>query len=321
MKKVKNIFINIYIFIELFCSLCCLLNKHDKEHVLIDINNKESLKSNNISYDKSISDFDKVFKKIKNIKQRIEEGIEEINISQKKIFNEITTSFEDQRNKLNRKEKQLKLELDEKVKQIKEELNKFLNDVNQLILFNERTNKAIENFEKTNNTEEIRALYYISEININNEKTKEFLKIPIRNLDITFNSDLNTLDYKDYYFSGIPVPKNIKTEIQGNVILSWDIDKFKVKDFDNKKIKYEVEIKKDNEIFSNESYEKIMHLDRQKLNNDCEIKIRTIYDDIYGNWSEIQKFNINNSQNYFCSYKTYKVGSIKNNNNPFLNYN
>ncbi len=57
------------------------------------------------------------------------------------------------------------------------------------------------------------------------------------------------------------------------------------------------------------------------MNNDCEIKIRTIYDDIYGNWSEIQKFNINNSQNYFCSYKTYKVGSIKNNNNPFLNYN
>ena len=298
-----------------------MLNKHDKEHILIDINNKESLKSNNISYDKSISDFDKVFKKIKNIKQRIEEEMEEINISQKKIFNEITTSFEDQRNKLNRKEKQLKLELEEKVKQIKEELNKFLNDVNQLILFNERTNKAIENFEKTNNTEKIRALYYISEININNEKTKEFFKIPIRNLDISFNSDLNTLDYKDYYFSGIPVPKNIKTEIQGNVILSWDIDKFKVKDFDNKKIKYEVEIKKDNEIFSNESYEKIMHLDRQKLNNDCEIKIRAIYDDIYGNWSEIQKFNFNNSQNYFCSYKTYKVGSIKNNNNPFLNYN
>ena len=152
-------------------------------------------------------------------------------------------------------------------------------DTNKLILFNERTNRAFENFEKTNNKEEIKALYYISEININNEKTKEFFKIPVRNLDITFNSDLNTLDYKDYYFSGIPVPKNIKTEIQRNVILSWDIDKFKVKYFDNKKIKYEVEIKKDNEIFSNESYEKIMHLDRQKLNNDCEIKIRTIYDE------------------------------------------
>ena len=78
------------------------------------------------SYEKSISEFDKVFKKIKNINQTIEEEMEEINIRQKKIFNEITTSFEDQRYKLNRKEKQLKSELEEKVKQIKEELKKFL---------------------------------------------------------------------------------------------------------------------------------------------------------------------------------------------------
>ena len=61
--------------------------------------------------------------------------MEEINISQKKIYNEITSSFEDQRNKLNRKEKQLKLELDEKVKQIKEEINKFLNEANNLIIY------------------------------------------------------------------------------------------------------------------------------------------------------------------------------------------
>ena len=59
------------------------------------------------------------------------------------------------------------------------------------------------------------------------------------------------------------------------------------------------------------------------MNNDCEIKIRTIYDDIYGNWSEIQKFNINNSQNFsrcnpFCSFQKRQNDNY-NNNNPFLN--
>ena len=277
------------------------------------------MKKYNISFDKSVSEFDQIFKKAKITKQRIEEEIEEINIAHKKLINEITTSFEEKHIQLNRKEKQLKLELDEKVKKIKEELNKFLIESKNIILFCERSSKAIENYEKKNYVEDIETLYYISEININNEKTKEFFKIPKRNLDISFNSDLDVLDYKDYYFSGIPVPNNIKKEIQGqNVIISWDINNFKLKEFDMKNIKYVLEIKNGDKFYSNETTEKKMLLDMYKLNNFFEIKIKASIDDIFGNWSEMKKFQTQ-EPNFIIFSNTGCFGEQNNKNlNPFL---
>ena len=133
-EKSKYYFLMLLKKIELFCPSCCLLNKHDKDHNIININNKDSFKKYDISYDKSIYEFDKLFKMAKNTKQRIEEEKEELNLSHKKIINEITSSFEEQRLKLNRKEKQLKLELDEKVKTIKEELDKLLIESNNIII-------------------------------------------------------------------------------------------------------------------------------------------------------------------------------------------
>ena len=267
---------------------------------------------------------------------RIEEEMEGLNILHTKIINEITASFEEQRIKLNRKEKQLKLELDEKVKKIKEELGIFLIESNKviiyyillikikkyinicdLILFCERTNQAIENYEKKNNKKEIETLYYISEININNEKTKEFLIKAIKNIDISFNSDLNTLEYKDYYFIGIPIPKNIKNEIQGrNVIITWDIDIFKLRELDTKNIKYLLEIKNGNKVYSKETVDKKIYLDISKLNNNYDIKIRAFIDDIYGNWSEIKSFK-NNQQNFGLFNNNMGEQNNKNE-NPFF---
>ena len=248
---------------------------------------------------------------------RIEEEMEGLNILHTKIINEITASFEEQRIKLNRKEKQLKLELDEKVKKIKEELGIFLIESNKIILFCERTNQAIENYEKKNNKKEIETLYYISEININNEKTKEFLIKAIKNIDISFNSDLNTLEYKDYYFIGIPIPKNIKNEIQGrNVIITWDIDIFKLRELDTKNIKYLLEIKNGNKVYSKETVDKKIYLDISKLNNNYDIKIRAFIDDIYGNWSEIKSFK-NNQQNFGLFNNNMGEQNNKNE-NPFF---
>ena len=134
-------------------------------------------------------------------------------------------------------------------------------------------------------------MYYISEININNEKAKEFFKIPIKNLDISFNSDLNTLDYKDYCFSGIPIPKNIKKEIQGQYAnISWDVDNFRSNEYDIRKIKYLLEVKNGDKFYSKETAEKRMSLNIYNLNNNYELKIRTFIGDIQGNWSEIKSF-------------------------------
>ena len=150
-------------------------------------------------------------------------------------MDEITASFEQQHNNLKEKEKNIKSELDLKVTKIKEELENFLMESNDILISCERIEKAIKYYEKKKINNEIKTLYYISEINKNNEITKDFIKKQIKNIEINYNSDLNKLEYKDYYFSGIPIPKNIKTEEQeGKLIIYWDIEYFMFKDFNLK---------------------------------------------------------------------------------------
>ena len=150
-------------------------------------------------------------------------------------MDEITASFEQQHIKLKEKEKNIKSELDLKVTKIKEELENFLMESNDILISCERIEKAIKYYEQKKINNEIKTLYYISEINKNNEITKDFIKKQIKNIEINYNSDLNKLEYKDYYFSGIPIPKNIKTEEQeGKLIIYWDIEYFMFKDFNLK---------------------------------------------------------------------------------------
>ena len=294
----------------------------------MDINNNKAMEFFNISIEKTISEFDENFKRAKNIKNRIEEEIGEINNSYKKIVNEMTVFFEEERIKLYRKETQLKSELEEKMKQNKELLEKYLVESNNIISFCENTNKAIEYYQKKINTEEIVKLYYISEINETNDKVKEFFIKPFKNIDISFNSELNAINYKDYCFNGIPVPKNIKNENQGNygnniIIISWDIDDLKIRDYDIKNIKYLLEIKNDDKIYTKETSGKRIEWDRNKLNKDYEIKIRAFIKDIYGNWSKVEKFSNINSNNSGQSFgnSLFSIPNNKSNSNPFINNN
>ena len=189
--------------------MCFFTYEHDIAHCVIDINNKEFLEENNITYKDSISEFDKVFDKAKDIKKKIEEEIEKINNLHSKIMDEITKSFEVQRIKLNEKENEIKYELDIKVTKVKEELEKFLIESNDILISCERTEKATKYFKKKNNGNDIRYLYYISEINKNNEKAKELLDKPIKNMKVSLKID-NTLEFKEYYINEIdPKEENI----------------------------------------------------------------------------------------------------------------
>lgn len=177
--------------------MCFFTYEHDIDHCVIDINNKEFLEENNITYKESISEFDKVFDKAKDIKKKIEEEIEKINNLHSKVMDEITKSFEEQRIKLNEKENEIKYQLDIKVTKMKEELEKFLTEANDILISCERTEKATKYFEKKNNDNDIRYLYYISEINKNNEKAKEFFDKQINNMNISLKND-NKLEFKEY---------------------------------------------------------------------------------------------------------------------------
>ena len=257
--------------------------------------------SNNISYKESINELDKINKKAKIIKERIENEIKKIEASQIKAFSEITSSFREKQFELYKEEKKLKNELVIKVKEIKNELEKSLKESDKILLYCEKIILANKNLEENNN--ELKKLYYISEMNIKGEELRKILNKPKRNLDIYFDSELDKVSYKDYYFGGIPTPKDIKYEIKGNcLLLTWNISKMSIEDSYNFFI---IQIKTNNKELTYKTLFSNYLLTEYEINVEYEVKVRTsLYDDL-GDWSEIKKFKINdysgNKRNIFLS--------------------
>lgn len=249
------------------------------------------MEDNGISYKDLISEFDEIFQKAKNLKIKIESEIEKIDGTYKNIENEIVLSFKKQHIELDEKEKNLKLELNVKVKQIREELEKNLTISSNILLSCEKTNENIKKFEtKINN--DIKTLYYISEINKNKEKAKEFINKKIRNYDISFESDKYVF-YNDYYFNGIPIPKNIKAEKrEGKLYIFWDLDNSNIKNIKTDSIKYSLIIKiigSDLFGYKCETNDKFYYYNYYDEINDYEIKVRALIDNYQSEWSTIKK--------------------------------
>ena len=74
----------------MFCSLCFFYYEHEEDHNIIDINNLELLEDNNISYKETTNEFDKLFKKMNCIKEKIELEIKKVNNSRDILLDEIT---------------------------------------------------------------------------------------------------------------------------------------------------------------------------------------------------------------------------------------
>ena len=247
------------------------------------------MEGSGISYKETISEFDKLFKKMKSTKERIESEIEKVNNSRDRLLDEITNSFEEQRIKLNEKEKALKSELDIKVTELKDQLEKFYIESNDILLSCERIYKAIQNYEKNNeNNSKIKTLCYISKINKINIEVKDLLQKPFENTEISFKND-NTLDYKNYFINGIPKPKNIEIEQKDSKLyISWNIDNSYL-DIEN--IQYLIILKNDKEESKYESSNTNLIIQEYKLDTHYEVKISTIVDDeINEDFYEIKRF-------------------------------
>ena len=84
----------------------------------------------------------------------------------------------------------------------------------------------------------IQNLIYISRINKNKKEMKSLINQLMKS--IKFNYEENNIKYKDFYFNGIPLPKNIEIKdikyTSANIY--WEIDD--IKNIDNNKIKYKV---------------------------------------------------------------------------------
>ena len=298
MKKVIKIFFNIihYIilsYIELCCSYCYYKNIHCG-HKLLEVNDEESLKKENISLEDSKKEFNEIMTKSTELKEKIENQISEINNLYKKIDEEVSNSFKSKHEKLQKEEKDLKEKLQNEVTKVKEGLENFLTLSNENIRENEKIQKGLEKLEKNNEKNMIKILSYISKINKNNKESKKLFQELMRNLKLEFIENETNIKYTDYYFNGIPSPKNIEiNDIQAsNININWKIDNLNILNMNNNNIKFKIELRKNNEKFSqvydgNETNFKINNLIE---NTDYEVKICSYYDNLFSNWSEIKKF-------------------------------
>ena len=135
----------------------------------------------------------------------------------------------------------------------------------------------------------IRNLSYISKINKTKKEMERMLKELIINLKFEYDEKKNNIKYEEYYFSGIPIPKNIefKDVTYLSLNLSWNID-ININIIDNNKIKYKVEKKKDNEMFEQvyEGNDTNCFIENLIENKNYEFRICCCYNEINGSWTK-----------------------------------
>ena len=145
----------------------------------------------------------------------------------------------------------------------------------------------------------LKILTYISKINKNEKEMKKLNDTLMRNIKINFEEEENKIKYEEYFFNGIPSPKEIEfKDIDINSFkINWKIDDINLLNIDKNKIKFKIEIRKENtnDIFNkiyegNEMNYLISNLDN---NTNYEIRICSIYNDINSIYSEIKKVKTN----------------------------
>ena len=272
------------------------------------------------------------------LKEKIENELTKLTDLEEKISKEMKESFIKQHENLTKIEKELNNDLIKKVTVIKDKLENFISESIEIIKGNEKINKYTQYFEKNrekSNPDIIKTLSYISEIENNNQKVFHFINESMINMNINFNENTNTLEYIDYYFNGISSPINIQLNEENNNIIniSWKIDEqFKIlgKAYQSK---FNIEIiDKNNNIYEFEGKETNIEIRNLIYNEDYEFRIRTIYNNEKGIWSEKKKilknrygnFGVfgnaeqnNNLQVYGVAFKN--KDNYNNNNNLFQN--
>ena len=203
---------------------------------------------------------------------------------------------------------------------VKIKLEKYLFISNNNITICERINKGISLLDKNNKGTEnkFKIMSYITKISKSKKEMNNMFQKLMRNIKISFNEEESIIKYEDYYFNGIPKPHNI--EIKNTTIcelnINWKIDNLKINNFEYKNIKYEVEMRKENKIFKkvyegNNNNCKIENLKPGKI---YEFRIRSLYNDNFGSWTDIKKIKINDficDSNILIESKREKEFSLK----------
>jgi len=249
---------------------------------------------------------------MKKLKRKIIKEIEQLNNSNVIINDKITSSIKKNIYEEKEKEHKLKSELNLKINEIRNELENYLSKINDLIISLVISHESSINFEKQSKNNQIKALYYIEELKYY-EKSIIILKTKMKNCNIFYENN-NSLNFEDYYFNGIPIPKDIKVEKNGEkLLITWDLED--ENNIDNKKIKYFISIRDNIYDSTYETFDKFIYIDEYKENNNYKIQVRILIDDCYSDWSEIKEYKHENKmKNENCLGFDYMNTKLNKNN-------
>ena len=248
------------------------------------------MEKEDIKIESSIKDFEKYNSEIINLKNKIEEEINKLNILYEKTVKDLNESFKIKYEKLKKEENDIKEKLDNEVTKVKEKLENYLSQSNNLININEKINKGIKKLEKDEKNMN-KTLSYISKINKNKKQMELLMYELIKTIKISYNEEESKIKYEDIYFNGFPIPKNIKFEdiTDTSIKISWEYVKININNIENNKIKYIVEMRKEKEEF-NEIYKgenTFCLINNLEKNKNYEFRICSFYKDLKGPWTKI----------------------------------
>ena len=299
MIKVIYFYYLLFFIIELCCSKCFCKNQHSN-HKVLEIYDEESLKKENITIENSNKEIDIKIQKLNNLKNSIEHEMSEIDKTYEKVDKETTKSFEIKREKLKKEEEDLKEKLKTEVTKIREQFEINLSEINNLLKNCEKIAKGIKSLEKEEKIM-IKTLSYVSKINKNQRQINKSLQQLMKNLKISFIENENKIKYEEYYFNGIPIPKDIEFKDIGtnSFNILWKIEDINLINIDIKEIKFKIEIRKENskdewvQIYEGNEYNYLVKNKIEK-NTSYEIRICSYYKDIISDWTDIHKVKTNN---------------------------
>lgn len=246
------------------------------------------MEKENITIESSKDEFILLSEKTNALKNSIEKEINEINILYDKTNEEITKSFERRHENLIKKENELKEELQNRVTQIKEKLENFLSESNRILKVREKITKGIKALEKEKEKNMIKILSYVAKINQNKNETIDFLGKFMKNINLSFQEEETNIKYKEYFFNGLQIPKNIQISDIGinSAKIERDIDDINKTNLDLNKLNYRVEIRneKKNEEFKiiYEGNNKEYLVEKLSNGQDYELRIYLVYEDLIG---------------------------------------
>ena len=262
-------------------------------HKFIELNDIESLEKENITIESTTKEFNNISQKIRELKNKIENEINKISNLYESTIEDLTKSYLKKHELLLKEENDLKEILQNEVTKIKEKLEYFLSESNNEIKISERIEKGIKKMENEEKNM-IKILSYVSKINKTQKNMNKLLASKMKNIKFKYEEEKNDIKYEEYIFNGITIPKNIEFKYISNlsINISWNVDDINKDDKD--KIKYRIEMKKENEEFEKiyEGNNNNYSINNLSNNTNYEFRICSLLDNTMGEWSEIKKFKI-----------------------------